>query len=164
MQSHKTQFLKSTLTLVLLIVTASLFTGCEKEDTSGDPGTGGGGSTTGQGMFWVASDLGCGSITVTCAGISKTITGFYSSSTPACGATGGANFDLPGGTYSYTASCSGKTWSGNINITNGSCSRIQLTSSGGSGGGEVEAPVRRSLCQEPGSGFQGVHPDAPVKE
>ena len=90
----------------------------------------GGGTTTGQGMFWIASDLGCGNITVVCNGISRTISSVYGT-TPSCGASGTATFDLSPGTYAYTASCSGKNWSGTITITPGGCQRVQLTSSGG---------------------------------
>lgn len=90
----------------------------------------GGGSTTGQGMFWIASDLGCGNITVICNGISRVISTIYTTSPP-CGTSGCATFDLSPGTYSYSASCSGKTWSGTITITAGGCNKVQLTSSGG---------------------------------
>ena len=108
--------------------------GCSKIQLTG--GGGGGGSTTGQGMFWIASDLGCGNITVICNGITRTITGFYGTA-PSCGASGCATFDLGPGTYSFSASCTGKTWTGNITITAGNCSKFQLTSSGGGGGGST---------------------------
>lgn len=98
---------------------------------AGGGGGGGGGSTTGQGMFWIASDLGCGNISVTVNGVTKTITQYYSSGAPACGASGCATFDLPAGTYAFTASCTSKNWNGNITIIAGNCSRSQLTSSGG---------------------------------
>lgn len=103
--------------------------GCSRIQLTGSGG-GGGGSTTGQGMFWIASDLGCGNITVVCNGITRTISSFYGSA-PSCGSSGCATFDLSPGTYSYTASCTSKTWNGSITITAGGCSRIQLTSSGG---------------------------------
>ena len=86
----------------------------------------GGGSTTGQGMFWIASDLNCGTVNVTINGITRSISQFYASSPP-CSSPGCATFDLSPGTYSYTASCSGRTWNGNITITTGGCSKIQLT-------------------------------------
>lgn len=104
--------------------------GCSRIQLTGSGGGGGGGSTTGQGMFWTSTDLGCGNITVVCNGITRTISSFYGSS-PACGSTGCATFDLSPGTYSYSASCTSKTWSGSITITAGGCSKIQLTSSGG---------------------------------
>ena len=99
-------------------------------------GGGGGGTTTGQGMFWIASDLGCGNITVVCNGTSRTISSVYGSA-PACGASGIATFDLSPGTYPFTASCSGKTWTGSIIIIAGACSKTQLTNSGGGGGGST---------------------------
>ena len=113
---------------------------------AGGGGGGGGGTTTGQGMFWIASDLGCGNITVVCNGISRTITGFYSS-LPACGASGSATFSLSPGTYSYTASCTGKTWNGTITITVGGCSTVQLTSSGGGGGGTGNGVIWTAIDQ-----------------
>jgi major membrane immunogen (membrane-anchored lipoprotein) len=108
--------------------------GCTKIQLTGSGGGGGGGGSTGQGMFWIASDLGCGNITVVCNGITRTISSVYGSA-PACGASGTATFDFSPGTYSYSASCSGKNWSGTITITAGGCQKVQLTSSGGGGGG-----------------------------
>jgi hypothetical protein len=99
--------------------------------------SGGGGSTTGQGLFWVSSDLGCGNISVNVNGITRTVSGYHSSA-PNCGDSGAATFSLSPGTYSFSASCNGKSWSGNINIVAGSCSKIQLTnSSSGGGSGRV---------------------------
>lgn len=108
--------------------------GCTKIQLTSSGGGGGGGSSTGQGMFWIVSDLGCGNINVVCNGITRTISSVYGSA-PSCGASGTANFDLSPGTYAFTASCTGKNWSGNITITAGACSKYQLTSSGGGGGG-----------------------------
>jgi hypothetical protein len=82
---------------------------------------------TGQAMFWTASDLGCGNITITCNGVSKVVSGYYSSGAPSCGAANTATFSLNPGTYSYTGRCSNKTWSGNITVTSNGCSKLQLT-------------------------------------
>ncbi len=110
--------------------------GCTKIQLTGSGNGGGGGNTTGQGMFWIASDLGCGTINVNINGVTRSITSFYSSGAPAnCGASGTATFSLNPGTYNYSASCSGKTWSGTIAITSGGCTRIQLTGGSNSGGG-----------------------------
>lgn len=95
--------------------------------TSGG-GSGGGTSTTGKALFWTSSDLGCGSITVTLSGSTGTISQYYSSGTPDCGASGCANFSLPAGSYNFTAKCSTKNWSGTITITADGCSRMRLTS------------------------------------
>ncbi len=103
---------------------------CSRFQLTSSGGGGGGGGTTGQGMFWIASDLGCGNITVVCNGITRTISTIYATSPP-CGTSGTATFDLSPGTYAYTASCSGKNWSGTITITAGGCQKVQLTSSGG---------------------------------
>lgn len=94
----------------------------------GGGGTGGGGgSSTGNATFWTQSDLGCGSIAVTLNGSTQSITGYYSTGTPSCGATYCANYTLAPGTYSYTASCSGYTWSNNITVVAGQCSLMKLT-------------------------------------
>jgi hypothetical protein len=110
--------------------------GCSKMQLTS---SGGGGGSTGQAMFWIASDLSCGNITVNCNGQSRTISSFYSSGAPSCGASGTATFSMAPGTYSYTASCTGKTWNGTITITAGGCSKMQLTSSGGGGGSTGQA-------------------------
>jgi major membrane immunogen (membrane-anchored lipoprotein) len=148
--------MKKIIGLTGIILTSILFTfnSCVKEppvDNSGGSGSGGGsgggggtgggggggGATTGQVTFWTASDLGCGTITVVCNGISKIISGYFPSGAPACGASGAATFDLNPGTYAFTASCSGKNWSGTITITAGACTMAQLTNSGGGGGGGI---------------------------
>ncbi len=120
--------------LVVSIATANLLfvTSCTKDNSNngtGGGGTGGGGVTTGQVIFWTATDLGCGNITVNCNGSSKTITG-YNVSTPACGTTYAATFTLDPGTYNFTASCSGVNWSGTVSVTAGGCSTMQLTGGG----------------------------------
>lgn len=126
------------LTIELLIIV-----GCTKDaGDEGDNGGGGSGATTGQAIFWIQSDFGCGNITVTCGGLNRQITGYYSSGTPDCAGSWGAKFTLDPGTYNFSASCTGKTWSGTITITAGNCSVIQLTNNGGStGGGASVAPV-----------------------
>ena len=82
-------------------------------------------------MFWVSGDFACGPISVELSGQgakwSDTITRYYSSGTPSCGAIGTANFpDLPYGTYSYTASCSrGSLWSGTVTLSS-TCHTVRL--------------------------------------
>ncbi len=89
--------------------------------------SGGGGSTTGNAMFWTSSDLGCGNITVNISNSSGVISQYYSGGTPNCGAGGCANFTLPPGNYSFSASCSSGNWNGTITVTAGGCSRMKLT-------------------------------------
>ena len=82
-------------------------------------------------MFWISSDFACGPISVELSGQgtkwSDTITRYYSSGTPSCGAIGTATFpDLPYGTYSYTASCSkGSLWSGTVTLSS-TCHTVRL--------------------------------------
>jgi hypothetical protein len=98
-------------------------------------GGGGGGSGTGSAVFWTASDLGYGNITVNCNGYTQVISSYYSSGSPSCGASGCADFNLNPGSYSFSASAGIHTWSGTITVTNGGCMKQQLTGSGGGGGG-----------------------------
>lgn len=91
----------------------------------GNPG--GGGGTTGQVMFWVKNDFGCGMITVNIAGESGLISGYYSSGAPGCGGGSAANFTLPAGNYNYNASCDGLTWNGSVTVTANGCFKMQLT-------------------------------------
>jgi hypothetical protein len=107
---------------------ATLYNRSDIFPCGGGGGSGGGGSSnTGNAMFWTSSDLGCGNITVNLSGSSGAISQYYSSGAPSCGSGGCANFTLPPGTYSFTASCTNKTWSGSININIDGCSRLQLT-------------------------------------
>lgn len=99
---------------------------------TGGNGSGSGGSgngtTTGDVKFWVDGDYGCGPVTVNLAGVgTSTITGFFNTA-PDCDNTGaGGNFnDLAPGDYSYTASCNGIDWSGNITIQENTCLRFLL--------------------------------------
>ncbi len=92
-----------------------------------DGGGGGGGSGEGNIMFWIGSDLGCGSISVTLQSEgSGSITSYYGSS-PDCGASGCANFTVAPGTYSFSASCGDYTWDGSITVTEDQCSKMQFT-------------------------------------
>lgn len=87
-------------------------------------------SLTGEVMFWTDTNLGCGAITVTINSTSSSITSYHSNGAPACGATGTANFILnANSTFSYSAKCNGRTWSGTVTPSPGGCLRIKLTSS-----------------------------------
>jgi hypothetical protein len=96
-------------------------------DSTGGNGGNGGGSTTGNAMVWTQIDHGCGNINVTINGTTKSISSYYSSGAPSCGASGCANFSLNPGTYSVTATCSTKSWNGSVNVTSGGCYKLQLT-------------------------------------
>lgn len=97
-------------------------------NTNGGNNNGNGSNeTTGNATFWLQNDLECGNITVELNGVSTTITSYYPTGNPGCNASGSANFELPGGTYNYSANCAGYTWNGTITITNGQCSTMKLT-------------------------------------
>lgn len=97
--------------------------------TCADSGPGGGtNETEGRVMFWIASDFGCGDLTVTVPGYgSAAITSYYPTAPSACGAAGTANFTLPPGTYGFSASCVDHQWSGTVTSTTGVCLRMELT-------------------------------------
>lgn len=86
--------------------------------------------TTGQAMFWTASDLGVGSISVSCDGTTRTFNSYYNTGVPSCGASGVANFTLNPGVYSFSASGGGLSWSGSITVSSGGCSKLELTGTG----------------------------------
>ncbi len=89
----------------------------------GNPGTGGNGNI----IFYTKSDLGCGNIKVTINNQNATMTQYFTSGTPTCGDTGGANFTLPAGNYSYTAECSKYKWGpSQVTITAGQCFKMEL--------------------------------------
>jgi hypothetical protein len=97
----------------------------------------GSGSTNGNVMFWTKNST-IGTITVNFNGQTNQITKYQSSGSPSgCQVLGFANYNLPTGTYSYTASSvSGIQWSGSVNVpTNNGCFLQELTYSGASGGG-----------------------------
>ena len=78
--------------------------------------------------FWVNRDFGCGIISVTLSGYgTKSILGYYYSGVPGCGASYTATFEnVPAGTYTYNATCSGgRRWSGTVTV-DASCNRVRL--------------------------------------
>ena len=100
-------------------------------------GGGGGNGDTGDAIFWINNDFGCGNINVNVSGVgSSSINGFFGS-TPSCSITSsGGNFnDLTPGNYNYTASCDNMNWSGSFEINQNSCATIELTDNGGGGNG-----------------------------
>ncbi len=78
----------------------------------------------GQAMFWYNSN---GTMaTVTIGSETEYITMYYSTSYPACGASGCATFSLPPGTYTYSAHSTYSTWNGNVTVTSNGCSTVLL--------------------------------------
>lgn len=120
--------MRGRLFLFILILVLPILHGCSKEannDTNKTP------KVATQAKFWIGSDLGCGTITVICNGVTKTIKGYYTSE-PECGGSNTATFDLNAGTYTYTASCNSLKWSGNITVVDGTCNGFKLNANGGS--------------------------------
>jgi len=93
----------------------------------GGGGGGGGGSNSGKVTFYTKSNLGCGSITVTINGTTRTISSYYSNGIGnGCDVSGCANFTLSPGTYSFSAKCSAYTWNGTVNISANGCLQYHL--------------------------------------
>lgn len=112
--------------------TGSCYSTCLAAKNAGNStivfGTGeeGGGGTNGSVVFWVQTDMGCGTIEVNLSGFTQIISSSYSSS-PDCGDIGCATFSLAPGNYTYSASCSQYTWGpSTVNITSGGCLRLEL--------------------------------------
>jgi len=74
--------------------------------------------------FWYNSNG--TSATVNVGGKTGYITQYYSTYNPSCGSSGCANFTLPVGSYSYTASSTWSTWSGTVTVTKNGCSLMLL--------------------------------------
>lgn len=83
-------------------------------------------AAVGQVVFWQAPACGCNITNVTIGSTTRQITLDFSS-VPTCGDNGTATFNLPIGTYSFSATDGTKTWNGNITITKNNCSKLQLT-------------------------------------
>ena len=95
--------------------------------TDTDPSSGSGNSDTGTATFWVNQDYGCGFIDVSISGYGTQKIDSFFGSNPGCTSQGSANFtNLPFGTYNYSASGSGCSWSNSFTL-NSNCSTIQLT-------------------------------------
>lgn len=89
---------------------------------------GGGGETEGEITFFTTSDLGCGTISVSVNGHgTETITQYYTEGVYECGLSGCANFTLPPGNYTFSASCGDYQWGpADFSITAGGCVRFEL--------------------------------------
>ena len=76
--------------------------------------------------FWTDKNY-CGTISVTLTGQgTRTITGYFPSGIPECGANGTATFtNVPYGTYNFNASCTSHSWSGSITLSH-SCYTMLL--------------------------------------
>lgn len=87
-----------------------------------------GGNGSGEVSFFTRSDKECGNITVTVSGYgSRTISSYYSSGINSCGLPGCANFTLPPGNYTFSATCSNYTWGpSSFTITSNGCLRYEL--------------------------------------
>lgn len=115
---------KTFAAILFMLIAAQLFS-CTKE--TDEPGGGGSGSGTYTQMFW--SDQAGSSITVKIDGGSYTgsVSSYYSSSSPTCGASGCYTATLPAGSHSYTATDGTHNWTGTVSGTSTSgCKTLKL--------------------------------------
>lgn len=123
--------MKTSLQLMTLFAFALLMSACSSDDDNVENQ-----SLEGQGqsqlIFSAFGDIGCGVITVAVDQLeTKTMDG----QDPATGfvycqdssASVVQWMDIPAGTYTYVASCSGYTWTGTRTLGSGSCSNLSLT-------------------------------------
>jgi hypothetical protein len=86
------------------------------------------GQKTGDGIFYTSQDFGCGPVKVSVGGsLAGSITVYYTSGTPECGATGCVTITKDPGSYGFTAECGSYTWHGTITIVKGQCTKYHLT-------------------------------------
>lgn len=123
--------MKIILKLITLLAFTLLMSSCSNDDDHSQNN-----SLEGQGqsklIFSAFGDIGCGVITVTVDQlVTKTMDGQDSpSGFVYCQDTSPSVvqwIDIPAGTYSYIASCSGYTWTGTRVLGIGSCSNLDLT-------------------------------------
>lgn len=96
--------------------------------------------TTGLATFWLEEDLGCGPVYVSIPGYGTEEIYYYSSGgAPSCESEGYASFELEAGTYPYTASCSYRSWQGEVQVSRNSCNTVLLSEANSGGGGHGEA-------------------------
>ncbi len=76
--------------------------------------------------FWMAVNCSPNPITVKVDSQTAVMTEYFPNTAPGCGATGCANFNLPAGTYTYTATNGDTSWTGSVTIAQGTCTYQQL--------------------------------------
>ena len=81
---------------------------------------------TGTVSFWQSGTPAYGNTTVLINGSSAVITTNYPTSVTNCTSNGCANFTLPTGTYSFTATDNAYNWSGNVTILADQCFKMKL--------------------------------------
>jgi hypothetical protein len=106
---------------------------CRREDMNPtpDPAPNPYGTGNGQFSFWIKSDLQTGNISIYVEGESVGTISHYHAGGITCGS-GDVNFIKPAGSYNWNATAvNGATWSGTLNIGDGTCNKMELTLSGG---------------------------------
>jgi hypothetical protein len=75
---------------------------------------------------WTAENCSPNNIVVTVGTQNATMTEYFPGTAPGCRARGCANFNLPAGTYTYSATNTDTTWTGSVTIAQGTCTFQQL--------------------------------------
>jgi hypothetical protein len=114
---------------VVLILSITWIVGCKKsgsDNGNGQPPS----SANGQAIIYLKQDCNVGNIDVTIGNTIRQIRN-YSSLGPDCDADSSfAIFSLKPGTYSVTAKGGQQTWNGNVTVTTGQCTSLQLACDG----------------------------------
>jgi len=108
---------------MLIGISTTMITSCHKDSTAAPATTTPAPVANGNVYFWY-NTTGT-TATVIINGQNEYITTHYTSD-PGCGASGDANFSLPPGSYSYTASSSFSNWSGTVTVTSNGCNGVLL--------------------------------------
>jgi len=115
----------------MIILLFSIVISCTKNKNIGNSN-----SSNTQLMFYVTQDCGVGNISVTVNGTTQVISGFYSSTAPACAACAAATFSLTAGSYTFSAVSQSNTltWNGTVTVQANKCNSYTLNCTGNSGG------------------------------
>jgi len=104
--------MKNLIKVTVLALALVFLNSCEKETAS----------STGNVIFWISQPM--NTVNCTIDGQTNVITSYYESGINECQQSGCAYFEVPIGTYSFTAKENGVfgySWSGSITVKGGEC-------------------------------------------
>ena len=109
---------------IIPIIAMLLIASCKKDDGNQN-------YSTANLTFWTAINCSPNPITVKVDSQTAMITEYFPNAAPTCGNQSCANFNLPAGTYTYTATNGDTTWNGSVSVTKGGCTMQPLYCSTG---------------------------------
>lgn len=116
--------------LLTIFMALVLFTGCKKDSGSAPDNNNNPPAAKGQAVIYLKQDCNVGNVTVTINNVSHLVRD-YSTGQPDCDADSSyAIFSLAPGTYKATATGGNLNWTGNVTVTSGQCTGLQLTCDG----------------------------------